>query len=37
LDKVTMAAFFSDHARAHWPQFVGADVDLYPGEIDRLW
>lgn len=37
LDKVTMAAFFSDRARAHRREFVGADVDLFPGEIDRLW
>ena len=36
-DKVTMAAFFSDRARAHRHEFVATDVELYPGAIDRLW
>jgi aminoglycoside 2'-N-acetyltransferase I len=37
LDKVTMAAFFTDHARTYQDEFAGAEVELYPGEIDRLW
>jgi aminoglycoside 2'-N-acetyltransferase I len=36
-DKVTMGAFFSAHARAHAGEFLGARIELYPGEIDRLW
>jgi aminoglycoside 2'-N-acetyltransferase I len=36
-DKVTMASFFSPKARASADAFVGARIDLYPGEIDRLW
>ncbi len=36
-DKVTMAAFFSARARAHAGEFLGARIELYPGEIDRLW
>lgn len=37
LDKVTMAAFFSERARAAAPAFVGVRVELYPGRIDKLW
>lgn len=36
-DKVTVAAFFSERARAATDRFVGARIGLYPGEIDRLW
>jgi GNAT superfamily N-acetyltransferase len=37
LDKVTMASFFSERARANAHTFVGVQIELYPGEIDRLW
>jgi aminoglycoside 2'-N-acetyltransferase I len=36
-DKVTMASFFSARARAAADHFVSARVELYSGEIDRLW
>ncbi|MBL1097372.1 GNAT family N-acetyltransferase [Streptomyces sp. 205] len=36
-DKVTMADFFSAAARCHRADFVSARIELYPGEIDRLW
>jgi GNAT superfamily N-acetyltransferase len=36
-DKVAMGAFFSRAARAAEPAFAGARIELYPGEIDRLW
>ena len=36
-DKVTMASFFSATANAARERFVGARVELYPGDIDRLW
>ncbi|MEU6079357.1 GNAT family N-acetyltransferase [Streptomyces sp. NPDC047108] len=36
-DKVTMACFFSEASRAHEASFRGARVELYPGEIDKLW
>jgi GNAT superfamily N-acetyltransferase len=36
-DKVTMARFFSPKARALADAFVGARIELYPGEIDKLW
>ncbi|MFI5282182.1 MAG: GNAT family N-acetyltransferase [Candidatus Dormibacterales bacterium] len=35
--KVAVAAFFTEHARRHAASFHGARVELYPGEIDRLW
>ena len=35
--KVTVALFFTEHAQRHAASFVGARVELYPGEIDRLW
>jgi GNAT superfamily N-acetyltransferase len=37
LEKVTMARFFSERARSGADTFVGCRVELYPGEIDRLW
>ncbi len=36
-DKVTMAAFFSRRAHDAADGFIGARVELYPGEIDKLW
>jgi aminoglycoside 2'-N-acetyltransferase I len=36
-DKVTLAAFFSARARAASGSFVGSRIELYPGEIDKLW
>jgi GNAT superfamily N-acetyltransferase len=36
-DKVTMGAFFSPRARSNAMGFVGSRIELYPGEIDRLW
>lgn len=36
-DKVTLAAFHSAPAVAARPAFVGVDLALYPGDIDRLW
>jgi aminoglycoside 2'-N-acetyltransferase I len=37
LGKVVMAAFFTPKARVAEPTFIGAPIELYPGEIDRLW
>jgi GNAT superfamily N-acetyltransferase len=37
LGKVTMAAFFSERAAARAATFEHARIELYPGEIDRLW
>jgi GNAT superfamily N-acetyltransferase len=36
-DKVTMACFFTARAQASAPAFVGCRIELYPGDIDRLW
>ena len=36
-DKVTMAAFFSAKARSHADGFLGARIELFPGELDKLW
>lgn len=36
-EKVTMACFFSARAREHAQSFVGCRIELYPGEIDKLW
>ncbi|RSN05887.1 GNAT family N-acetyltransferase [Nonomuraea sp. WAC 01424] len=36
-DKVTMGDFLSPQGRAHRLSFHHARIDLYPGEIDRLW
>lgn len=36
-DKVTMAAFFSARARDAAGSFIGRRIELYPGEIDKLW
>jgi aminoglycoside 2'-N-acetyltransferase I len=37
LGKVVLAAWFSPLARSHAAEFAGARVELYPGDIDRLW
>ncbi|MEU6071309.1 MULTISPECIES: GNAT family N-acetyltransferase [Streptomyces] len=36
-DKVTMAGFFSPEARRAEALFRDSRVELYPGEIDKLW
>ena len=36
-DKVTLAAFFTEHARRHATTFDHARIELYPGNIDQLW
>jgi GNAT superfamily N-acetyltransferase len=36
-DKVTMARFFSTRALALAETFLSSRIELYPGEIDRLW
>jgi GNAT superfamily N-acetyltransferase len=36
-DKVTLAAFFTDHARRYAKTFDHARIALYPGDIDKLW
>ena len=36
-DKVTVACFFAAMAKRHAADFVGARIELYPGEVDRLW
>jgi aminoglycoside 2'-N-acetyltransferase I len=36
-EKVTLACFFSSRAREHAESFVGSRIELYPGEIDKLW
>jgi aminoglycoside 2'-N-acetyltransferase I len=36
-DKVTMAAFFSEPARSNAAQFEHCRIELYPGDVDKLW
>ena len=36
-EKVTLADFFSVEARRHRFSFEHARIELYPGDIDRLW
>lgn len=36
-DKVTLGAFFTEHAREHAADFAHARIELYPGSIDKLW
>ncbi|MEV0372937.1 GNAT family N-acetyltransferase [Streptomyces sp. NPDC050636] len=36
-DKVTMADFFSDRARKERLAFHHTRIELFPGEIDKLW
>ena len=37
LDKITFGGFFTDHAKAHRRDFIGARINLYSGPIDKLW
>jgi GNAT superfamily N-acetyltransferase len=37
LGKITFGGFFSERARARRDAFVGTQIHLYPGVIDRLW
>jgi aminoglycoside 2'-N-acetyltransferase I len=37
IDKVTLGAFFSARARSHQLSFHNSSIELYPGEIDKLW
>lgn len=36
-DKVAMAGFFSPRSRRHRSAFLHSRIELYPGEIDKLW
>lgn len=36
-DKVTLGCFFTAKAKRAESEFVGARIELHPGEIDRLW
>ncbi len=36
-DKLTLAAFFTSHARRTARAFEHSRIELYPGNIDRLW
>ncbi|MFG2827436.1 GNAT family N-acetyltransferase [Streptomyces sp. NPDC048434] len=36
-DKVTMAGFFSPRGRRHRSAFPHSRIEVYPGEIDKLW
>lgn len=36
-DKAVLADFFTDRAREHKASFEHSRIELYPGEIDRLW
>ena len=36
-DKVVLVGLFTDHARTHAASFDHARIELYPGEIDKLW
>ncbi len=36
-DKVALGGFFSERARARRRAFLEARIELYPGNIDRLW
>ena len=36
-DKVVLAGLFTEHAREHAASFEHARIELYPGEIDKLW
>jgi aminoglycoside 2'-N-acetyltransferase I len=37
LAKVVLAGLFTEHAQAHAAGFDSARIELYPGEIDKLW
>jgi GNAT superfamily N-acetyltransferase len=36
-DRAVLADFFTDKARSHKESFEHSRIELYPGEIDRLW
>lgn len=36
-DKVVMADFLSAEAREHEASFAGGDIEVYPGDLDKLW
>lgn len=36
-NKVTLGAFYTTLAAAHAEDFTQCDIELYPGQIDRLW
>jgi aminoglycoside 2'-N-acetyltransferase I len=36
-DKFTLADLVTDHARDHAASFDNTRIELYPGEIDKLW
>jgi GNAT superfamily N-acetyltransferase len=36
-DKVTLAAFFTAKATRGAPSFADSRIELYPGDIDKLW
>ena len=36
-DKVVLADLLTDHARDHAASFHHARIELYPGEVDKLW
>lgn len=36
-EKVTLACFFTARVRDHASDFAGARIELYSGDIDRLW
>jgi GNAT superfamily N-acetyltransferase len=36
-DKVTLGSLFTQHAREHATEFEHARIELYPGDIDKLW
>lgn len=36
-DKVVVAELFTEHAREHAASFDQAHIELYPGDIDKLW
>jgi aminoglycoside 2'-N-acetyltransferase I len=37
LGKVVLASFFSARAKERQAGFIATTIELYPGEIDRLW
>jgi GNAT superfamily N-acetyltransferase len=36
-DKVTIGRLFSERAQREQASFLGSQISLYPGEIDKLW
>jgi len=35
--KLTLGDFFTEHGRRYAASFYGARIELYPGNIDKLW